>query len=117
VTDANDHAPAFDRDEYVVQVSEAAPRASPVVRVKAHDTDAGANAEVVYRIVGGNEGGEFYLNPKTGLISTAKPLDTEKTSLHTLTVLALDQGNKGARRQSAAKVIVEVSTAHLSLLV
>jgi hypothetical protein len=78
----------------------------------AHDTDTGKNAEIVYRIVGGIEGGEFQLNSKTGLISTTKPLDAEKSALHTLTVSALDQINRVTRRQSAVKVIIEVIDAN-----
>lgn len=55
-------------------------------------------------IVGGNEGGEFYVNAETGMLYTAIALDAESKAFYTLTVSAIDQGNSGTRKQSSAKV-------------
>lgn len=108
LTDLNDNAPVFDRDEYEANIPETAPINSPVIRVKVTDADEGKNAEVLLEIVGGNEGKEFRINSDTGMLYTAVPLDAEVKSYYTLTVSALDQGNVGSRKQTAAKVKINV---------
>jgi len=46
------------------------------------------------------------------MLYTASPLDAETKKSYTLTVAAIDQGNVGLRRQSAAKVKVNVEDAN-----
>lgn len=62
--------------------------------------------------MGGNEGGEFRVQPDTGVLYTAVALDFEAKALYTLTVAAVDQGNAGSRKQSSAKVKVAVLDAN-----
>lgn len=112
LADVNDNAPVFDREEYEANVAETAPVNSPVVKVKVTDADAGKNAEVLLELVGGNEGREFRINSDTGMLYTAVPLDAETKSYYTLTVSARDQGNVGSRRQTAAKIKVNVVDAN-----
>ncbi|XP_063375219.1 fat-like cadherin-related tumor suppressor homolog [Cydia amplana] len=112
ITDANDNAPVFSRELYECTVSETAPPDTPVIRLKVSDRDEGRNARVYIEIVGGNEGGEFRINPDTGVLYTAKELDAELRALHTLTVAAVDHGNAGTRKQSSAKVQVAVLDAN-----
>ncbi|KAM0734385.1 Fat-like cadherin-related tumor suppressor-like protein [Formica fusca] len=108
LTDMNDNAPVFSREIYEVKVPETAPINTPVIRLKVTDADEGRNALVYLEIVGGNEGGEFYVNAETGMLYTAVELDTEKKAFYTLTVSAIDQGNAGTRKQSSAKVKINV---------
>ncbi|XP_046394541.1 fat-like cadherin-related tumor suppressor homolog isoform X2 [Ischnura elegans] len=108
LTDTNDNAPVFDREIYEVDVPETTPPNSPIIRLKVTDADEGKNAQVFLEIVGGNEGGNFRLHPDTGMLYTAKPLDAEDRAFHTLTVSAIDQGNAGTRKQSSAKVKINV---------
>lgn len=108
LTDLNDNPPVFDRLEYEVNIPETAPINSPVLRVKVTDADEGKNAEVLLEIVGGNEGKEFRINSDTGMLYTAVPLDAEVKAYYTLTVSALDQGNVGSRKQTAAKIKINV---------
>lgn len=108
LADANDNAPIFHREIYEVNVPETAPINTPVIRLKVIDKDIGKNAEVFLEIVGGNEGGEFYVNPDTGMLYTAVALDAESKAFYTLTVSAIDQGNTGTRKQSSAKVKINV---------
>lgn len=112
LADINDNAPVFDREEYEANIPETAPVNSPVIKVKVTDADAGKNAEVLLEIVGGNEGKEFRINSNTGMLYTAVPLDVETKSYYTLTVSARDQGNIGSRRQTAAKIKVNVVDAN-----
>lgn len=108
LTDINDNAPVFDREEYDVNIPETAPINSPIVKVKVTDADVGKNAEVLLEIVGGNEHKEFRINSDTGMLYTAVPLDAEIKSYYTLTVSALDQGNIGSRKQTAAKIKINI---------
>lgn len=101
-------APVFNREIYEVSVSETAPPNTPVIRLKVTDRDVGKNALVSLEIVGGNEGGEFRVNAETGVLYTQVPLDAETKAFYTLTVSAIDQGNTGTRKQSSAKVKVNV---------
>ncbi|XP_054014590.1 fat-like cadherin-related tumor suppressor homolog isoform X2 [Hylaeus anthracinus] len=108
LADLNDNAPVFSREIYEVRVPETAPINTPVIRLKVTDADEGRNALVFLEIVGGNEGGEFYVNAETGMLYTAANLDAEKKAFYTLTVSAIDQGNAGTRKQSSAKVKINV---------
>ena len=108
LADMNDNAPVFSHEVYDVQVPETAPVNTPLIKLKVTDADEGKNALVSLEIVGGNEGGEFYVNADTGMLYTAVLLDAEKRALYTLTVSAVDQGNAGTRKQSSAKVKINV---------
>jgi protocadherin Fat 1/2/3 len=112
LADLNDNAPVFSREIYEVRVPETAPPNTPVLRLKVSDEDAGRNALVFLEIVGGNEGGEFYVNADTGVLYTAIGLDAESKAFYTLTVSAVDQGNAGSRKQSSAKVKLYVVDAN-----
>ncbi|XP_063239987.1 LOW QUALITY PROTEIN: fat-like cadherin-related tumor suppressor homolog [Bacillus rossius redtenbacheri] len=108
LTDLNDNAPVFDREIYEVEIPETAPVNSPVICLKVTDADEGRNARVFLEIVGGNEGGEFRINPDSGMLYTTMALDAEVKAFYTLTVSAIDQGNAGTRKQSSAKVKINV---------
>ena len=61
VVDKNDNPPVFDESTYLFSVEEN----TEVVRslaVRAQDADAGANGEVQYEIVSGNELGTFIIS-------------------------------------------------------
>lgn len=89
-------------------VAETAPPNTPVIRLKVTDRDEGKNAKVSLEIVGGNENGEFRVNADTGMLYTNVALDAELKSFYTLTVSAIDQGNTGTRKQSSAKVKINI---------
>ncbi|XP_055855772.1 fat-like cadherin-related tumor suppressor homolog isoform X2 [Episyrphus balteatus] len=108
ISDANDNSPVFNRQIYEVTVPETSPPNTPVIRLKVTDQDVGKNSQVFLEIVGGNEGGEFRINPDTGMLYTQKKLDAETKAFYTLTVSAIDQGNVGTRKQSSAKVKINV---------
>lgn len=87
---------------------ETAPPNTPVIRLKVTDRDEGKNAKVSLEVVGGNENGEFRVNAETGMLYTNVQLDAELKSFYTLTVSAIDQGNTGTRKQSSAKVKINI---------
>ncbi|CAG5076306.1 Similar to kug: Fat-like cadherin-related tumor suppressor homolog (Drosophila melanogaster) [Cotesia congregata] len=112
LSDSNDNAPVFSNELYQVDISEISPINTPVIKLKVTDADEGKNSLVSLEIVGGNEGGEFTINGDTGMLYTAVPLDAEKKTLYTLTVSAVDQGNTGTRKQSSAKVKINILDAN-----
>ena len=57
----------------------------PIVQLHAFDKDTGANAELVYSIVEGNDKKMFTVNVN-GLVLTRSSPDRESTSMYTLNV-------------------------------
>lgn len=66
VIDLNDNAPAFERPNAVVNVSEDEEVGHPVTSVVADDPDLGSNGLVSYSLLGGNDLGHFQLDSVTG---------------------------------------------------
>ena len=108
LADTNDHAPKFEQKEYSVMVNESVPLFTPLTFVRAIDTDIGQNSEIVYSITNGNNLGWFAVNPLTGLVTVAGPLDAERASDAVLTITAQDRANKGARKTSSATLHVGI---------
>ncbi|NXK06073.1 CELR2 protein, partial [Herpetotheres cachinnans] len=88
VLDVNDNPPVFSSPEYHIHVKESIPVGSHVTEVSANDCDAGANAEITYAIISGNERGYFHLDGKTGSLDLMKMLDYEDTMKFTLIIQA-----------------------------
>lgn len=79
VLDENDNRPLFLEKIYKIQLpererpeNERAMKRYPVYRVIASDRDDGPNAEISYSIEDGDEHGKFFIEPKTGLVSSKK---------------------------------------------
>ncbi|XP_058242226.1 protocadherin-15a [Hemibagrus wyckioides] len=102
--------PIFTEEEYWFSpVSENAPIGQAVGMVLA----AAANTTVFYSIVGGNEGGEFRVDNRTGMIYTAKLLDYETRTSYELRLqadsLALVLANlRVPSKTNTAKVFINV---------
>lgn len=70
----------------------------------ADDPDAGSNGEVRFSLAEEDDGSLFTVDPYTGWVSTAAPLDREARPEHRLTVLASD----GAARARVSRGTVVV---------
>ncbi|KAL2093590.1 hypothetical protein ACEWY4_010902 [Coilia grayii] len=93
VLDANDNAPQFVRDLYQGSVLEDAPVYTSVLQVSASDRDSGSNGRVSYTFQGGEDGdGDFYIEPYSGIIRTARKLDRENVPVYNLKAFAVDKG-------------------------
>ncbi|NXB77281.1 PCD23 protein, partial [Donacobius atricapilla] len=88
VLDVNDNPPVFSSPEYHVHVKESIPIGSHIAEVSAEDCDAGANAEITYAIISGNDRGHFFLDGRTGSVNLMKNLDYEDTVKFTLVIQA-----------------------------
>ncbi|KAF7700324.1 protocadherin-16 [Silurus meridionalis] len=91
VLDENDNKPAFGRVYYSLEVPE---NQEPVTlfTLRAIDPDSGDSGLVQYKITHGDPSGDFYLDKKSGVLSTSRALDREKKARYTLTVEARDKG-------------------------
>ena len=77
---------------------------------------SGRNAEVRLTIVAGNGEGKFRIDPTSGMLYVAKPLDTETKTRYTLTVAALDQVHHICKRgilKMALSILIVSSSALL----
>uniref|UniRef100_A0A9J8AN54 Cadherin EGF LAG seven-pass G-type receptor 1b n=1 Tax=Cyprinus carpio carpio TaxID=630221 RepID=A0A9J8AN54_CYPCA len=93
VLDANDNAPQFLRDIYQGTVFEDAPVYTSVLQVSASDRDSGSNGRLSYTFQGGDDGeGDFFIEPYSGIIRTARKLDRENVALYNLKAFAVDKG-------------------------
>ena len=80
----------FDLKVYEVNINESAPVGTPIVRLKVTDEDSGLNAKVRLNIVGGNKNGQFRMNPTSGVLYVARPLDAESKSSYTPNARSFD---------------------------
>ena len=93
VLDANDNAPQFARDMYQGTVLEDAPVYTSVLQISASDRDSGSNGRVSYTFQGGEDGdGDFFIEPYSGIIRTARKLDRENVPVYILKAFAVDKG-------------------------
>ncbi|XP_058853063.1 protocadherin Fat 2-like [Acipenser ruthenus] len=92
VEDCNDHPPSFMSSRYEGSVLNLAAVGIEVVQVKAMDKDKGNNAEMIYTFHSGNTESAFSIDPESGKITVAKPLDQLSQERYHLTVKATDQG-------------------------
>ncbi|XP_056442395.1 protocadherin Fat 1a isoform X2 [Gadus chalcogrammus] len=112
VKDLNDNKPVFESDPYEAVVVENLPGGTSVIQVRATDLDTGANGQVVYSLDSEQSSQEiaelFAVNTETGWLTTLKELDREKISKYTISVLAMDRGDK-VQHVTDAKVVVTVA--------
>ncbi|XP_067292429.1 cadherin EGF LAG seven-pass G-type receptor 1 [Pseudorasbora parva] len=93
ILDANDNAPHFLRDIYQGTVFEDAPVYTSVLQVSASDRDSGSNGRLSYTFQGGDDGeGDFFIEPYSGIIRTARRLDRENVAVYNLKAFAVDKG-------------------------
>ncbi|XP_015819377.1 protocadherin Fat 1a isoform X4 [Nothobranchius furzeri] len=110
VLDENDHRPLFLEKIYKIQLpererpeKERATKRDPVYRVIASDRDVGPNAEISYSIEEGDEHGNFFIEPKTGLVSSKKFSSAGEYNI--LSIKAVDNGRP--QRSSTCRLHIE----------
>ncbi|KAI5642703.1 cadherin domain-containing protein [Phthorimaea operculella] len=88
VLDKNDNPPRFTR-LFSVNVTENAEIGSFVIKVTSSDLDTGPNANATYSFVE-NPGEKFTIDPISGNVTVARPLDRELQDEYILKVAAID---------------------------
>ncbi|XP_032694477.1 cadherin-related family member 1 [Lontra canadensis] len=107
VTDANDEAPSFIEEPYVVQVPEDLPTGSSIMKVHAVDKDTGSGGSVTY-FLQNVHATKFALDHHSGVLrlQAGATLDYEKARAHFVTVVAKDGGG----RLRGANVVFSTTT-------
>uniref|UniRef100_A0A8C5T0W3 Cadherin EGF LAG seven-pass G-type receptor 2 n=1 Tax=Malurus cyaneus samueli TaxID=2593467 RepID=A0A8C5T0W3_9PASS len=103
-------APQFQPSSYQATVEENRPAGTPVTQVTAQDPDEGEAGQLHYAMAAlfdSRSDALFTMDPVTGAISTAAPLDRESKSIHMFRVTAVDHGTP--RRSAMATLTVTVS--------
>ncbi|CDQ67801.1 unnamed protein product [Oncorhynchus mykiss] len=110
VLDENDNRPQFLEKIYKIKLPERekpekdrALKRDPVYRVIASDRDEGANSEISYSIEEGDEHGKFFIEPKTGLVSSKKFSSAGEYDI--LTIKAVDNGRP--QKSSTCRLHIE----------
>uniref|UniRef100_A0A665T5P9 FAT atypical cadherin 1a n=1 Tax=Echeneis naucrates TaxID=173247 RepID=A0A665T5P9_ECHNA len=110
VLDENDNRPLFLEKIYKIRLPERerpererASKRDPVYRVIASDRDEGPNAEISYSIEEGDEHGKFFIEPKTGLVSSKKFSSAGEYDI--LTIKAVDNGRP--QKSSTCRLHIE----------
>ncbi|KAA8594619.1 hypothetical protein FQN60_011754 [Etheostoma spectabile] len=110
VLDENDNRPLFLEKIYKIKLPERerpekdrATKRDPVYRVIASDRDEGPNSEISYSIEEGDENGKFFIEPKTGLVSSKKFSSAGEYDI--LTIKAVDNGRP--QKSSSCRLHIE----------
>uniref|UniRef100_A0A8C2T9U6 Cadherin EGF LAG seven-pass G-type receptor 2 n=1 Tax=Coturnix japonica TaxID=93934 RepID=A0A8C2T9U6_COTJA len=106
-------APQFQPSSYQAAVPENRPAGTAVTQVTATDPDAGDAGRLRYAMAAlfdSRSDALFNIDPETGAVSTAAPLDRESKSTHVFRVTAADHGTP--RRSAMATLTVTVSDAN-----
>lgn len=106
VLDANDNVPVFSQRVYKASVPENSAIGTVIATLNATDLDDGAYGEIIYSFsrLSDKIGGLIEINPITGKVQVAGPIDYEEGSTHELDVQAKDGGGQA----SHCKLIVDV---------
>ncbi|XP_077466669.1 protocadherin-16-like [Stigmatopora argus] len=106
VLDVNDNRPAFYPLSYAVSLSSQSAPGTSVVRVFAHDADAGDNGRVTYQTLPGGSSPYFTLNKDTGVISLSRPVHGKADSVIQLAISARDGGGLSAPANAQVNISV-----------
>ncbi|XP_027864290.1 protocadherin gamma-A10-like isoform X20 [Xiphophorus couchianus] len=111
VTDVNDNAPAFIKDNYITQVMENNPPGVSLLQVHAEDPDLGQNARISYYLtdseINGNPASAYFsVNTESGDIQSLRSFDYEQLKEYKIRVQAQDGGSPSLR--SNTTVIIRV---------
>ncbi|XP_069619820.1 protocadherin gamma-B1-like isoform X18 [Ranitomeya imitator] len=108
VGDANDNFPIFTHEVYKVSVNEGIPINTIIITVNATDSDEGVNAQISYSFsktsANVHHTGMFTIHPRSGDVTTNRPLDFEVIKNYELSIQAKDGGGLVAH----CKLLVEV---------
>uniref|UniRef100_A0A3Q1H4V1 Uncharacterized protein n=1 Tax=Anabas testudineus TaxID=64144 RepID=A0A3Q1H4V1_ANATE len=93
IEDENDNPPTFPEVTYRISLPERDrnKRGEPVYRVFAYDRDLGANGNITYGIVDGNDDEKFSIDPRTAMVSSKKMVTAGSYDI--LTIKAEDSGD------------------------
>ena len=65
----------------------------------------GVNGQVLYTLTAGDPRGQFSIDPRSGVVHTAKPLDRESQAYYNLAVTATDLASQQDARLSSTAMV------------
>ena len=108
ILDVNDHIPVFGSKTYSVSVPESASIGTSIFTFTAFDLDIGANANLTYEIIAGNENETYWIGSNSGELFLANQLSTEVYPSYALSILVSDNGSPDPLEDTTTiRVIVE----------
>ena len=109
IDDANDSPPTLESSRYILILSELTPVDSLLMTLSAYDLDTpGENSEFQFSITGGNEVGNFDVDPSTGDLRVNGTLDYEEEQVVVLSVSVSNHLVSPPSLQSEGEVRVEL---------
>ncbi|XP_040827147.1 protocadherin alpha-4-like [Ochotona curzoniae] len=109
ILDANDNAPIFDRDLYVVKLPENVPKETLIIQLNASDSDEGSNGNVIYSFspdISEDVKSRFHIDPNTGKIVVKGTIDYEENRSFEILVEGTDKGQPPL--SGHCRIIVEI---------
>ncbi|XP_062870798.1 cadherin-23-like [Trichomycterus rosablanca] len=112
ISDVNDNAPAFDRNNYEVYLVENNPPGLSIFSLKASDADSNQNAHVSYILEDSNVNGipvssYVSVSADSGVINAVRSLDYEQLKHFHFRVKAQDGGSPPLSSNVTVKVIIQ----------
>ncbi|XP_063046151.1 protocadherin gamma-C5-like isoform X2 [Engraulis encrasicolus] len=114
LSDVNDNAPIFSQPSYSVDIPENNAPGTAIATVSASDPDSGDNARLSYSILESRVGGHdtsvlsyVYINADTGVITSIRSLDYEKTNAFKIHVQVRDAGTPSLASNVTVSVFVQ----------
>ncbi|KAK7072336.1 Cadherin [Halocaridina rubra] len=106
LVDANDNAPIFIRDHTQLTLPENTPRGTLLATFTANDRDGGGRSKVRYSVDPASDpSGIFGVNDTNGTVRLNGSLDREKNTIHTVLILATDDG--APPRTTTATLVID----------
>ncbi|TNN89725.1 Protocadherin-23 [Liparis tanakae] len=105
VLDDNDNPPEFMQSSFQISLPENLPP-GVVHTAQASDPDHGENGTIHYSILDEDYGGRFYIDSRTGAVSTTQVLDREEMQNYTLTLEARDHGPAPLRSSTQLQLLL-----------
>lgn len=106
VADSNDNRPIFLKKTYIVPVSEDTAMHTSIAKVKAVDADSGPNGLVYFSFK--ERTTQFAINPTSGVVTVTRKLDSTRSKVHQLTIVARDRALVKSKSTKRGKLIVKV---------
>lgn len=92
-----------------IQVKEDAPVGTVVARVEAKDADSGSFGKITYLLDRASSNGKFSVDPDSGRISVAEPLDREEQANYALVIQAFDNFRYGYSTGESRNTFKQIS--------
>lgn len=110
IEDINDNAPTFSTDPVILRISETRSVNATVWTANATDVDIGDNSRIIYRLSSQSPSDAFSIDPVTGALTLASPLDRESLDEYILVLTASDQAKESEDRRMTSVTVKVVVT-------